>query len=230
MKGSVAPVGGMGQLIDRLGDYLKTKGVSFSYEEHFKMPEVITDPIVICTSAWSAAEILNGFDDKLSAQLKTCESLSLVSVTAFFEATPVDLQGFGCLFPPPQMFTASGVLFNECIFADRSKKRSETWIFGGSLRPDLVTWSDEQIIGALVKDRERLSGSKEPPTSYEISRWPRAVPHYNVAWEKTLRELKPKTPLFLHGNYLGGLGLSRIYSRSRQLARRMSEISDEGDA
>ena len=102
--------------------------------------------------------------------------------------------------------------------------RSETWILGGSHLPDAVTWLDERLIETIVKDRQKLTGRYEQPGNNHISRWPRAIPHYSVKWENTLRSLKAKPPIFLHGNYLGTIGLSRIYSRSRELAKTMKEM------
>lgn len=223
-KGSVAPQGGMEQLIQHLEGFLKETGTEFHYEDDFKLPEFLTEPTVLCTNAWSAADILKAQDPALSEKLRSCESLPLVSVTSFFESNANDLQGFGCLFPPSQGFQASGVLFNSSIFSGRSNMRSETWIFGGTHLPECVTWSNEQLVEAIVKDRQRLTGRYDLPANSEFSRWPRAIPHYSTKWESTLKNLKAKPPIFLHGNYLGVLGLSRIYSRSRELAKTLKEM------
>lgn len=223
-KGSVAPQGGMNQLIEHLEGFLKETGTEFHYQTDFTLPEFITEPTVICTNAWSAAEIMKSKDPQLADKLSSCESLPLVSVTSFFESNPNDLEGFGCLFPPSQGFSASGVLFNSSIFNGRSKMRSETWIFGGSHLPECVTWSDERLVETIVKDRQKLTGRFELPRNSEISRWPRAIPHYSVKWETTLKNIKAKPPIFLHGNYLGAIGLARIYSRSRELAQQMKEM------
>lgn len=223
-KGSVAPQGGMEQLITKLSESITRGGGEIIYGQDFKMPEYMTEPVVLATNVWSAAEIARAKDPALADALASCEALPLMSVTAFFTPQAKDLEGFGCLFPPEQDFSASGVLFNTSIFANRGVKRSETWIFGGHGRADFLTWSDEQIHSAIVKDRERLSGRYEEPLKIEVTRWPRAIPHYTVAWEKRLKTLNPKPPLFLHGNYLGALGLSRIYSRSRQTAKTIQEL------
>jgi protoporphyrinogen/coproporphyrinogen III oxidase len=223
-KGSVAPLGGMEELIANLEKTLTAGGGEIQYGVDFKMPEYMTEPIVLCTSAWNAADIVKTHDPNLAQTLSACESLPLMTVTAFFAPHESDMQGFGCLFPPSQDFAASGVLFNTSIFEKRARKRSETWIFGGYKREDFLTWSDEQIAETIVKDRQRLTGRFEQPTSFDITRWPRAIPHYSVAWEKTLKNVNAKPPLFLHGNYLGVIGLSRIYSRSRALAKSIQEL------
>ena len=175
---------------------------------------------MLCTSAWTAARLVQG---PLKADLARVESLPLVSITAFFKPGR-DLRGFGCLFPARENFHALGVLFNDCIFEGRSRERSETWIFGGAGHPDICQLSDAQLIERIVSDRHRLNGREEYPLASHITRWPRALPHYTVEWEKTLRTLNVERPLFLHGNYLGALGLGAILARSKALAQEIKEL------
>jgi oxygen-dependent protoporphyrinogen oxidase len=69
-------------------------------------------------------------------------------------------------------------------------------------------------------------GNKEALVDYRIHRWKNALPLYDVELEKVLRDLKklPKD-LYLHGNYMGGIGLSKILDRSKELAE---EIANDG--
>jgi oxygen-dependent protoporphyrinogen oxidase len=218
-KGSVAPAEGMGQLISSLGDTLKSRGVRFHLGQDFAPRAPIDEPTVICTSAWQAARLLQAAAPELAGRLSACESLPLISATGFFEPHPDDLQGFGCLFPKSQGFQSLGVLFNASIFEGRSDMRSETWILGGAGGQDLLERSDADLTRAIYEDRDKLCGGRlKEALSWHISKWPRAIPHYTLAWQKQLEALEVEPPLFLHGNYLGHLGLARIYSRSRQLA------------
>jgi len=217
-RGSVAPQDGMGQLIIALSEYLVSEGVRFEYGQKFGLDSEPRTPTVLATSAWAAGEILATAYPELSQQLGRCESLPLISVTAFFPHQEGELKGFGCLFPEAQGFRSLGVLFNDCIFEGRSKLRSETWIFGGALNPAVMELSDEQLKANLLTDREHLMNKATSPLSLHITRWPRALPHYTVDWEKSLRELNVPAPLYLHGNYLGDLGLARILKRSKSLA------------
>lgn len=223
-KGSVAPEGGMGALIKALTQAIETKGGRIKLESDFTYSED-GSPIVIATSAWAAADILKNLHPNLSARLATCESLPLVTATCFFERNKEDLQGFGCLFPVEQRFHALGVLFNGSIFEGRTKARSETWILGGARYPDITAHDDQRILDAIAKDRERLGARRDAePIDFKITRWNRAIPHYTLDWEKTLMTINPEPPLFLHGNYLGEIGLARIYARSQRLSRQLKEL------
>lgn len=87
-----------------------------------------------------------------------------------------------------------------------------------------MEWNDSQIRQAILKDRETLSGLKADPLYMKVNRWPRAIPYYSTEWEQTLSRLNVQAPLFLHGNYLGGIGLAKIYQRSIKLAREIQEL------
>lgn len=219
LRGSIAPLEGMGTLIEALVQKIRELGGQIHYGREFDWRE--EDIKVIATSAWAAADLIKPHHPELSENLRHCESLSLVTATLFFEKHHDDLKGFGCLFPRSQGFHASGALFNECVFSNRSTHRSETWILGGALQPGLIAKTDEELLEIIAKDREKLTGRKAESLSFKITRWPRALPHYTVQWEKHLANLEIPNSIYLHGNYLGALGLSKIYQRSIKLAARI---------
>ena len=224
-KGSVAPERGMGQLMRALTKRLAKDGVRITYEERFAMPEFITNPLVLTVPAWTAADLLKTSHPRVAETLGRCQSLALVSQTAFFAPRESDPRGFGCLFPRVDKFHHLGVLFNSDVFAGRGGEgatpwRSETWIRGGAGFEDVTAIDDERLLTDLLTDRRRLTGgAEERPVHVHVSRWPRAIPHYTTEWERALDHLDVPPPLYLHGNYLGQLGLTRVHTRSRQLAR-----------
>ncbi len=222
-RGSVSPKNGMGELTRKLSDAIVARGGKIQYSHRYVLSENVTEPTILCTSAWAAAQILSAREPESAALLARCESLPLVSVTAFFPHQTGELRGFGCLFPESQGFHALGVLFADGIFADRSEQRAETWILGGARQMQVMTLDDEGVTAALAEDRRRLTGQPWRPLSVDITRWPRALPHYTVEWERALSALSVPAPLFLHGNYLGHLGLAQIHQRSRTLARELKE-------
>ena len=121
-------------------------------------------------------------------------------------------------------FHALGVLFNDCMFAGRSRYRSETWIFGGAAEPDLLQATDEELTALLQANHARLVGAAEPLLSAHITRWPRALPHYTLELERTLATLPPLPPhVTLVGNYLGQIGLAKILERAYQAAAQLEE-------
>ena len=213
VRGSVAPALGMGALIQALRDRLGERLVTHAFE----MPERLRDVTVVCASAWEAARLLKTAHPKSAEILGRCESLALTSTTCFYEPDRRELNGFGCLFPARQDFHSLGVLFNTDIFAGRGNYRSETWISRGA------EFNESTHLEQIAEDRARLQNRHQKPIATHITRWPRAVPYYTVEWEAALKTLAIEPPLYLHGNYLGRLGLAQILMRSKRLAQTIKD-------
>lgn len=213
VRGTVAPPNGMQQLIDGLVDYLRDKGMPISFSEVHSLNG--NEPAVVCLSAGAATAYLANASPEISQELARVEMLSLLTATCFFEKHAASLKGFGCLFPHDQGFRARGVLFNDCIFEGRGPAHSETWIFGGALDPDVVNLSDEELTSSILADRARFYGRQDSPLAVHIKRWPNALPHYSIDLERTLVNLpEPPPNIALAGNYLGRIGLAKIFERA----------------
>ena len=221
VRGTVAPRGGMQVLIDGLTHWIERAGTTIEYHQRAEVdPEY---PTVVCTSAREAADCLARGAPAVAEALRQIEMLSLLTVTAFYTRQAGDLPGFGCLFPRDQGFRARGVLFNDSIFEGRSRFRSEAWIFGGAHDPGIVDLDETELGEVVARDRERMVGQAAVPLALYATRWPAALPHYDVTLERTLGALAPLPPrVRLAGNYLGGIGLARILDRSARVAAEMA--------
>lgn len=216
-RGTVAPPQGMQQLIDGLCDYLKRAGVEFAFDYRARPEE--NEPAAVCLSATAAAVCLADIAPDLSQALSRIEMLSLVTATSFYAPEAGRLKGFGCLFPSDQGFRARGVLFNDCIFEGRGPAHAETWIFGGALDPDIVNLSDRDLAGLIAKERDRFFGENDPVLDVQVTRWPKALPHYSIELERILTTLPAPPPnVALVGNYLGRIGLAKILERAACVA------------
>ena len=236
IRGTVAPPGGMGELIEGLFSRLRESGVEFSFSSPVGEEEIVNarHPVVIATSSLNAANLLVGVDPERASALLRVETLPLVTATVNFPSGSMPITGFGCLFPPGQMSSSAeerslgalGVLFNHHIFEGRGYQGlSETWILGGALFPgDVTVLEDQAIIDLIRKERQRLTGGNDVgPLAWVITRWPAALPHYTVALERDLPRLNANSGnIFLVGNYLGGIGLSRIVEQTRKLPREIA--------
>jgi oxygen-dependent protoporphyrinogen oxidase len=212
----VAPINGMGELAERFAGWLKTRGVHFSFGRRVDAVDESVATLV-CTSAPRAGPLVRPYAPKLGATLQSMPMTSLVTTTAFFPPHPGDIRGFGVLFPRGGAVDALGVLFNADIFAGRSRVRSETWI--SELLPSA---SDQEIGQRIRRDREILTGRSNEPIAVLTTRWPSALPTYGSAIleaESGLSELPPW--LGLAGNYLGGIGLSKLLDIGRDSADRL---------
>ncbi len=218
--GTVSGAQGMQDCIEALHRQLLKKGVVIHLNSKKDLSEV-RDPVVIATSVAAASQLLEKSSLPLSQLLSQIETAPLVSVTTFWEKPPQKYRGFGCLIPALENRQTLGFLMNTMIFANRGPKHSETFILGGATHPEILTASDEELKDLILRERKDFLGEETPLVSYRVTRWPEGIPQYNVNLEKILNDIQLPPDIFLHGNYLGVLGLSKILERSIQLAEKI---------
>jgi oxygen-dependent protoporphyrinogen oxidase len=219
LRGSVAPLRGMGEWARGFRLWLELHGMEFAQEAEEGVRTVVALP------PHRAAGFLEGKAPALAADLEKVEMLPLVSVTCFFPEESPGIDGFGCLFPRSEGFRVLGILANDRIFPDRALPGfiSETWIFGGATDPDVIKRTDEEILSTIELEREKILGRRAPLHHAVVSRWPSAVPHYNTELERMLdeRDILTEGQYTLFGTYLGDLGLARVLVRAQELARKI---------
>ncbi|MGE5086846.1 MAG: hypothetical protein ACM3MG_11135, partial [Bacillota bacterium] len=80
---------------------------------------------------------------------------------------------------------------------------------------------DDHILKLIAEERFKVLGQKEALLDFRINRWDYALPYYDLKLEAAQAELAKTTlppDIFLHGNYLSGIGLSKILERSDRLS------------
>lgn len=238
-RGSTAPRGGMGELVSKLEAWLKNAGVSFRRGQVVSGEDILAwsqeNPVVVATGIEAVPDLIGSVHDTAAIELRLLERVSLVSVTIVFPKNSQCPVGFGCLFPVQAGFTAKGVLWNSAIFSDRSEQHSETWIFARKTLPGetgaegILGASDEELLKLILQERMRAFALADTPIGSRVTRWPRALPAYGPGlahWLGSPRlEQLAERGVFLHGNYLGRLGLSGILEGSAQLPNRISAHS-----
>lgn len=215
-----APKNGMGGLIQALQQKLSEKNIMVKNQEIRDLKELTlekNDVVVIATAAWDASMLVP------VAGLGLIQPVPLATVTLVWPKNVETLQGFGCLFPPVERFFAAGVLMNTCIFGNRGPNPSETWI----ISQDLQSYSAEQIKIHVMMDRQRLFPHQTQPLECYITQWPKAIPAYNQNlqnflenYQQTAKALAKKN-IYLTGNYLGKIGLAKIYDQNIALAKKL---------
>ena len=216
-----APKNGMGELISALKRKLAEKDVVIKSQEITDLKDLNlekNDVVVIATSAWDACKLLPQVQG-----LNQIQPVPLTTVTLVWPKEAQTLEGFGCLFPPVEHCFAAGVLITSCIFSNRGPNPSETWI----ISQDLEKFSDEQIKQHVLMDRQRLFPNQGQSLEAHIVRWPKAIPAYNQQLENFVEAYKlsakalAKENIYLSGNYLGKIGLAKIYDQNIALAKKL---------
>ena len=236
-KGSIAPVNGMSELIVKLENFLKAQSVKINFNQSVDVLNLQKefDAVIVASSIQAAASLLKSAAPLAAAEMAEVIMLPLVSVTLGFNESRA-VKGFGCLFPVSEKLNSLGVLFNTDIFSGRGELESETWI------NDQIYLNDEQILKNILLDREKILNKIEKPAFIEVHRYVHALPLYGhkllalLAGSAFIKKDKEKAlavfidgarlsestkPLYLTGNYLGGIGLSRILAYNKRLSERI---------
>ena len=228
-QGTYAPTDGMGALIEALQKKLEQKKIYIQKKTVTHLAELKTtsteDIFIIATSAWDAALILNNSNITLPwlAELNQIKSSALTTVVLVWPNDVKHLRGFGCLFPPKEGFASSGVIFNHYLFEERGPLPSETWILSSE-----GDQTNDELIDLVLSDRKRLYPTQlaERPIEFHIQRWPKALPIYDDAvYQLTQTYLKKTTNnrIYLTGNYLGKIGLAKIYDSNILLSEKIKK-------
>ena len=228
--GTVSPAGGMRVLMKALEEKLHHLGVEIHLGSEIRpQPDDLENFYIVATSAKAASRILQASAPELSEELANVQMHPLVSASVVKPRVQKHGQGFGCLFPADQGFRAQGVLFNDGLFQTNTETVTERWILGGANDQEITQLDDEALIDEIKKDHLKLFGEELDIRAYHIKRWPVAIPHYDGAIAKVLKKVnqnastKESTNVFLIGNYMGDIGLSRILLKNTQLAREWSK-------
>lgn len=212
----VAPPNGLHQLMSALHSYLDRSGVQFIQQKIDSINDY-PNPQVLAVSFRDLVKL------DLTLQTEKIKQLEIVRVTIGFKNVKHKISGFGVLFPFTENRNSLGVLANSQIFSNRGELYNESWILGGALNPRINECSDSEILEKIKQDRLQIFGVDEKWDQSSIIRWPQAYVHYDVELEKWLKsEPFKEKEYFVTGNYLGGLGLSKILEQNENLANKMA--------
>jgi len=151
---------------------------------------------------------------------------SLVSVSFAYKEDVLQRKGFGYLVPAKEKEKILGVLFDKATFPmlDSSSYLTKlTVMMGGSLHPEMIDFSDEQLVQVASDALFRHLGISEKPCRYLVSRYPESIPQYPLyhgqRLEQLLAYLRQTCPHFkLAGSYLTQASVAACIEHSKNLA------------
>lgn len=223
LRGSVAPEGGMQEFALKMRSYLESKGVRF-YMNTFRNSKN-EERVVLATDMPSAVDFLKNSGDSRAKTLSNLPQVDLYSVNMFYEKPlPEQQRGFGVLFPRGENIVPLGVLLNSFIFSRKEKGFSETWIFGDVHPSGMEKWSGMNFLTLLNETKMRVWGKAPQHQEIFINPWPQALPLYGIELEKALESLPLySNGLYLVGNYLGEIGLNRLFHRAKKMSEELKK-------
>jgi oxygen-dependent protoporphyrinogen oxidase len=95
-------------------------------------------------------------------------------------------------------------------------------MLGGARHPEVVDWSDEQLLDCVAREVGPLLGLRAPPAWSSIHRWRATLPRFDLQHPERLAAIRRSLPpgLTLLGNYLEGIGVNHLVAAARTQAAR----------
>jgi oxygen-dependent protoporphyrinogen oxidase len=219
-KAMMVPRQGMGALVFALEKRLEQRlGERFRKNEKvLSIPDAAN--VILATPAAQASALLASIDPVLSKALSKIRYVPLICATLFVpkEAFSSSPAGVGVLVPESEKRGCLGVLFNSSAFPgrviDESQWISLSMMLGGTVYPEVLDRSDEELLTLIRGELRALFGLSESAAQSSrifIRRWPRAIPMYNSdvmeAWEAARAGWCASPGRVLAGNYTGQVSI-----------------------
>jgi oxygen-dependent protoporphyrinogen oxidase len=191
---------------------------------------VYAERVVLATPAPAAADLLRQCAPALADALAAIAYAPVAVVFVGFHQSAVahSLDGFGCLVPGRERRTLLGSLWSSTLFPGRAPEgmAALTNFVGGARHPDLVSRSDQELIGLACEDLARLVGARGAPAFARVIRHARAIPQYLVGHSARRARIEGETArvkgLSLVGNYLGGVSVVECMARGLSVGRELA--------
>lgn len=134
------------------------------------------------------------------------------------------LDGFGFLVPRVERRRVLGTLFSSTLFPGRAPDGhvALTSFVGGTRNLETAAWDDDRLVGAVREELADLVGARGAPAIVRVRRWPRAIPQYNIGYQRfkdACAGLEAQAPgLQIGGNGRDGVSLSACLASGHRLA------------
>lgn len=214
----IAPAHGMNGLIEKLTAFVQNHpNGNIVFNSDLRILPIAAN-LVISTPAQVAGHLIG------SDRLANIKYAPMVSVTAFVKKTDIrKLDGIGVLNARGEDKKILGILFNSSTFDHRAEKDfiSMTVMMGGTVNPDILNASDQEIENIIRSELARILGFKGDFLDLHISRWENAIPLYSAELRETLEELRQgwcaAAGHVLFGNYTGEVSIRGMCQSSLEL-------------
>jgi len=211
---------GMQDLIDALGEYLKDE-IQLSTELE-TLPEDAS--VILCTPISVAQHYLNAGMNNYFQDLKY---LSMLSCSVFVERSkiPKRKDGFGCLIPRTEGLDLLGILYNDCIFENRSRNKEVanlTCMFR-DFNGDWKRKTDQEVQAIIEKELGILLGLKGPLLKVTVHRWEQGIPlHSPDLYQRRFaideKLIADNSNIRLFGNYTGQVSIRGMSEEAKKIA------------
>lgn len=190
--------------------------------------------VVLATPAYAAATIIESLAPNASQALRAIEYAPVSIVATAYRRADIahPIAGFGCLVPKIEKRRILGSLFSSSMFEGRAPEGTVilTTFVGGRRNPDVAALPDKELVATVHNDLAPLVGAKAAPLWAAITRWPQAIPQYELGHGERLAEVdraEAALPgLWFCANYRGGVSVSDCVKNGHAIAAKVKATLD----
>ena len=192
------------------------------------------DYVVLAVPAPTLAQLTCG--TLAERPLASLENITHPPVSSLFlgyrrEQVAHALDGFGGLTPEKERRDVLGILFSSTLFPGRAPEGhvALTVFVGGMRQPEHARLGTPQLLERLRRDLTELVGVSGDPVFVKHSFWPRAIPQYQLGYERHLETMNRFEDLhagvFIGGQCRDGISVPDCCKSGEKLARRVAEAT-----
>ena len=194
--------------------------------------------VIVAVPAAEASALVRGVAPAAAQGLAAIEYAAVASVATVYRREDIadPLAGFGFLVPRREKREILGSLFSSSMFEHRAPPGTVllTTFVGGLRNPDLPRCSDDEIGAIVGRELRALVGARTDPLWVAITRWPRAIPQYDLGHLERLRgvdEAERALPgLVFCANYRGGISVGDCIKSADAIATRCAQLVGESQS
>lgn len=170
--------------------------------------------LILTTPAFVSS---NFFEGSLKQLLNRVKYSPIISCTVIYKREDLNQfkDGFGCLIPRSEEMNSLGILFNNCIFENRTVDKdhlSLTAILRSDDENQIIDRMDVDIKNLVHADVNKLFDATSQPQNYYVFKWENGIPLYSPElynnWFKMDELLKKEyQDIRLFGNYTGEISI-----------------------
>lgn len=188
--------------------------------------ENVFDVLIISTPAEPAANLVANLDGDLSQRLKNIyyPPVAMIYFGVKKETLTQKLDGFGFLLPSAEKRKILGTIWNSAVFENRAPVGYDllTTFIGGARNPELFEKSDEELFEIAAEELGDILGLREKPIFAHIKRWRKAIPQYEIGYEKIENRIagfeRTNAGIYFCSNFYKGISVGDCVKNAYALA------------
>ncbi|MBX2992014.1 MAG: protoporphyrinogen oxidase [Bacteroidetes bacterium] len=228
----------------RLGDRLRLgrEVLSVSRNDNFAIAlvesgrerSISADAVIVATPASTASGVIKQLGGSLSSSLNQIYYPPVAEVFLGFRREQIkrSLDGFGFLVPAKEQRKILGTIWSSVLFPGRAPEGhlAMTTFVGGSRQPELCDRDDTELVKMVTTELKALMNVAGDPVFSRIVRWPKAIPQYNLGYDKIVQEMERceynNPGLYFCSNFKGGIAVGDCVMNGKKVAEKILSLRD----